>query len=320
MNRRQFQQGVLAVLVGACAPVLAQSSKPISLVVGYAPGGSADFVARVVGDELSKEIKRQVIVENAPGASGMLAAQKVLAGGSDGSMIYMGGTDTVVVPMVNPKAKIDWERDFLPMGRMTAFPMVLAVPVKSPYTNLPELLADIRKGKQFNYATPGMGTMQHLYGELIKQKGGVSMEHIPYRGGSQIANDLVGGQIDCAVLVLSTALPFIKDGKIRAISVSDSKRVPQLPDVKRMGEETGFGEVSLPLWQGLFVKSGTPPELLAAYERALQAAMAKPEVQHKLTEAGFTPAFASGKDFREFIRPQAKLYKDIVTTAKITME
>jgi len=323
MKRRWLNQlallGAGALLSGF---VHAQSDKPVSLVVGYSAGGSADLVARVVGTELSKRLGRQFIVENIAGASGMIAAQKVLSAPADGSVVYMGGTDTVLVPMVNNKTRLDWEKDLVPVGRMTTVPLIFAVPAGSPYGSLSDLVGALRKtGKEsFNYATPGIGTMQHIYGSLINKQAKVDMLHIPYRGGAQIANDLVGGQVDSAVLVLSTAMPFLKDGKIKALSVSDGARVAQLPNVKRIGEEEGFNGVSLPLWQGLFVKSGTPPAIVAAYEKALLEALAQPEVRAKLADAGITVAPMNGRDLRAFVRPQAALYRDIVKTAKITME
>lgn len=323
MKRRLLSQfallGAGALLSGVAH---AQSDKPISMVVGYSAGGSADLVARVVGTELSKRLGRQVIVENVAGASGMIAAQKVLNAPADGNVIYMGGTDTVLVPMVNPKSRLDWEKDLLPVGRMTTVPLVFAVPAGSPYATLSDLVGALRKNSKesFNYATPGIATMQHLYGSLINKQAKVEMLHIPYRGGAQIANDLVGGQVDSAVLVLSTAMPFLKDGKIKALSVSDSARVAQLPNVKRIGEEEGFNGVSLPLWQGLFVKSGTAPAVVAAYEKALLQALAQPDVRAKLADAGITVAPMPGREMRAFIGPQATLYRDIVKTAKITME
>lgn len=326
MNHR-FRKLLPALLVllggsGLVATSHAQSDKPVSLVVGYSAGGSADFVARVVGEAMSKRLGRQVIVENVAGASGMLAVQKVLNAPADGNLIYMGGTDTVAVPMVNPKAKVDWERDLAPVGRMTTLPMIFAVPRTSPYSTLGELVAALRKGgkESFSYATPGVGTMQHFYGSLINRQAGVSMLHVPYRGGAQIANDLVGNQVDSAVLVLSTAMPFLKDGRIKALSVSDAVRVPLLPDVRRIGEEEGFAGVALPLWQGLFVKSGTPPATVATYEKALLEALAQPEVKAKLADSGITASPMSGSDLRTFIRPQAALYRDIVQGAKITVE
>jgi tripartite-type tricarboxylate transporter receptor subunit TctC len=323
MQRRLLNKlGALAAGALLTGTARAQSDKPISLVVGYSAGGSADFIARVVGAELGKRLGRQVIIENIAGASGMLAVQKVLNAPADGNVIYMGGTDTVVVPMVNPKVKLDWEKDLLPVGRMTTVPMIFAVPANAPYATLGELVGALRKkGKEnFNYATPGIGTMQHFYGTLINQHAKVSMLHVPYRGGAQIVNDLVGQQVDSAMLVLSTAMPFLKEGKIKALSVSDTARVPQLPNVRRIGEEEGFGGVALPLWQALFMKAGTPAATVAACEKALLDAVAQPEVRAKLLESGVTVAPMNGRDLRAFIQPQAALYRDIVQTGKIAME
>lgn len=323
MKRRQFNQAaVLSAGALVSGVVHAQSDKPISLIVGYSAGGSADFVARVVGAELGKRLGRQVIIENVAGASGMLAVQRVLNAPADGNILYMGGTDTVAVPMVNPKVKLDWEKDLLPVGRMTTVPMIFAVPANSPHAALSDLIAAVRKSdkESFTVATPGIGTMQHFYAALINKQAKVSMLHIPYRGGANIVNDLVGHQVDSAVLVLSTAMPFLKDGKIRALSVSDIARVPQLPNVKRIGEEEGFGGVALPLWQGLFVKAGTPPATVAAYEKAMLAAVVQPEVRGKLAESGITVAPMGGQELRGFIAPQALLYRDIVKAAKISTE
>lgn len=332
MQRRQLLRQAVATTLASTGTLVTHTahaqggdsgnSKPISLIVGYSAGGSADLVARIVAAELGRRLGRTVIIENVAGASGMLAAQRVLNGPADGSLIYMGGTDTVVVPMVNPKVKLDWESDFMPVGRMTTVPMVFAVHKASPYSSLRDLVTALRKGGKdsINFATPGIGTMQHLYGALINKQAKVSMLHVPYRGGTHITNDLVGGQVDSAMLVLSTAMPFLKDGKIRALSVSDTARVPQLPDVKRIGEEEGFSGMALPLWQGLFMKAGTPAATVNAADKALQEALAQPELQQKLQEAGITVAPLSGPEFKTFIKPQATLYREIVTTSRITME
>ncbi len=322
-QRRLLIRAALGLAAGLVAGVAnAQSERPISLVVGYSAGGSADLVARAVGAELSKRLNRQVIIENVAGASGMLAVQKVLGAPADGSVLYMGGTDTVVVPMVNPKFKHEWDRDFLPVGRMTTVPMVFAVAAGSKYKSLSDVVKRLQAGggENFTYATPGIGTMQHLYGALINKRAGVTMQHIPYRGGAQIANDLVGHQVDSAILVLSTAMPFLKDGKIKALSVSDSARVSELPEVKRLGEEEGFSGVSLPLWQGLFVKAGTPPPVLAALEKALQEALGQAELKARLKESGITVSPLKARELREFVAAQAVVYRDIVTSSKISIE
>lgn len=252
----------------------------------------------------------------------MLALQKVLNGPPDGQLIYMGGTDTVVIPMVNRTFKHQWDRDLAPIGRMTTVPMIFAVPATSKFSNLSELLGDLQKSgsDRFSYATPGIGTMQHLYGALLNERAKTSMLHIPYRGGAQIVNDLVGHQVDSAVLVLSTAMPFLKDGKIKALSVSDAARVPSLPNVQRIGEEVGFNGLSLPLWQGLFVKAGTPREITSAYEKAMLEAVSVQSVKSKLAESGVTVSPLTGQQLTDFIRPQAKLYHDIVEAAKISLK
>lgn len=326
MNAKRSLLGMLAA-AAACALVhgtaAAQPDKPISLVVGYSAGGSSDLIARVVGAELSKRLGRQVIIENVAGASGMLAAQKVLAAPADGNMLYMGGTDTLLVPMVNPKVKLDWEKDLQVVGRVTTVPMVFAVPAKSPHSTLTDLIRSLQKGGEqanFNYATPGIGTLQHFYGELIKKQAKVSMVHIPYRGGAQIANDLVGQQVDSAMLVLSTALPFLKDGKIKALSVSDSARVAQLPHVKRIGEEEGFTGISMPLWQMIFVKAGTPSPIVSAYEKALLAAANQADVRSKLLESGITAAPLGTQESHVFVAGQSTLLRGIVTSAKIVQD
>ena len=313
--------GVVALTLAGLGPARAQSDKPISLVVGYSAGGSADLVARTVGQELGKRLGRQVIVENVAGASGMLAVQRVLNAPADGNTLYLGGTDTVVIAMVNSKVKHHWEKDFVPVARLTTVPMVIAVPSSSKYSNLSELIAAARKENgNLTYATPGIGTMQHFYAALISKQAKVSMVHVPYRGGAHIVNDLVGQQVDAAVLVLSTAMPQLKEGRIKALSVSDTARVPALPNVKRIGEEEGFGGVSLPLWQGLFAKAGTPPALVAAYEKALLATLDEPELRKKLADSGITVAPLGAKDLAAFVKPQAEVYRDIVESARISIE
>lgn len=319
MHRRTLLHGAAAAAFVSQAR--GQSDGPVSLVLGYAAGGTTDLIARIVATEMSRLLNRQVLVENVPGASGMLAAQKVANGPADGRMIYMGGTDTVVVPMLNDKVKVQWERDFTPIGSSTYVSMILAVSSKSPYQSLTEVIATLRKTKKdFTYATPGVGTMQHLYGSLIRERAKIPLVHVPYKGGAPITNDLIGGHVDCAVLTTTSALQYIKDGSIRAISVADSTRLASLPNVKTIGEEEGFSAVSMPLWHAYFVKGGTPPAMAAAYESALLSAVGGAEVQKRFRDAGATPWVQTGKDLTTHIRRQSEIFKDIIQSAKIVNE
>ena len=322
MSRRQ----VLKVAIAAgCAlianTVFAQSDKPISLVLGYSAGGTTDFVARTVAVEMSKALGRQIIVDNVPGASGMLAAQKVSNGPTDGSMIYLGGTDTVVIPMVNKKIKVNWEKDFQLLGRSSYVSMVLAVSVKSKYNTLQDLLADLRKGKNdFTYASPGIGTMQHIFGSALNTSAKVSMVHVPYKGGAQITTDVIGGHVDSGILTTTSAMQFIKDGSIKILTIADTVRSPALPNVKAIVEEEGLTKMAMPLWQAFFVKAGTPPAIVSAYEKALLTAVANPEVQTKFKEAGATPAPLDGKAMTAYVKEQSAVYKEAIDSAKIAAE
>ncbi len=323
-SRRSVVSMLLMGLGAACVggTAYAQSDKPITLVVGYSAGGSADSVARLCAEALTTLLKRQVVVENLPGASGILAANKAANGPADGSVIYLGGSDTILTPMVNPNAKLDWEKTLLPVGRISTSPLVFAVHKNSPHNTLAELIASLRKpdAKPLTYAVPGIGTSQHIYGAIISLRDKVAMTPVPYKGGPQIVTDLVGGHVDSAVLALSTALPFLKEGSIKALSVSDAPRTAQLPQVPAISEDKEFADVSLPIWQGLFVKAGTPPATVAAYEQALAQALEMAEVRKKLSDMGFAVSPLKSTDLKTFMKSQATLYGGVVKTLKLTTE
>lgn len=323
-SRRSTITTLLLLIGAACSlgTAQAQTDKPITMVVGYSAGGSADSVARIAATALSAALKRQVIVENVPGASGILAANKVVNSPADGSIIYLGGSDTILTPMVNANARLDWEKALLPVGRIATSPLIFAVHKSSPYNTLPDLIAGLRKADQkgLTYAVPGIGTSQHIYGAVISLRQKVAMTPVPYRGGSQIVVDLAGQHVDAAVLALSTALPFLKDGTIKALSVSDTPRVAQLPNVKPISEEKDFADVSLPIWQGLFLKAGTPPATVDAYTQAMAQALESPEVRKKLSDAGFAVAPMNGTELQAFMKSQAAFYRGVVKTLKLTTE
>ena len=243
----RFRQGCgahwLAVFLAAFAwagSVQAQTG-PISLLVGYAAGGSADFVARVMAVRALGALGRTVIVENAAGASGMIALQRLVNAPADGNRIYFGGFDTVTVPIVNPKVKVDWRRDTVPVGRTTTMPMVWVVPNDAPYRDLGGLIAAAREEPGgISYGTPGVATPQRFLGEIVSSRGGVELLQVPYRGGAQIMTDLIGGNLNSAVAVLSTALPYVREGQVQALAIFDAARSPLLPDVPAASETRGI--------------------------------------------------------------------------------
>ncbi|UJW84863.1 Bug family tripartite tricarboxylate transporter substrate binding protein [Devosia sp. SL43] len=313
---------VLGVAVSALvAPALGQSDGTITLLVGYSAGGSADFAARVVAPELGERLGRTVVVENATGASGMIALQNLLNGGTDGSILYYGGFDTVAVPMVNKSVGIDWKVETIPVGRTAITSMSITVPAASPYTSLGDLVAAAKaEPDTLTYGTPGIGSAQHFVGEMISTVGDITLVHAPYQGGAQVATDLLAGLLDSAVLTTSTALPFIKDGQVRALAVTSSDRSSALPDVPALGEIPGFEGVALPLFQGVFVKAGTSPEIVAELSAAIADLAADPDVVARLAESGFVAAPLEAQPFAAFIDEQQAIYASIIDGAQISVE
>ncbi|WP_449314140.1 Bug family tripartite tricarboxylate transporter substrate binding protein [Rhizobium sp. F40D2] len=314
--------GLSAFLIAA-APIaaLAQSEGPITLLVGYSAGGSADYAARVMAPELSTRLGRSVVVENATGASGMIALQKLINGKANGSTLYYGGFDTVAVPMLNKSVGVDWKSSTLPVGRTALTSMAIAVPAASPYKTLADLVAAAKaEPDTLTYGSPGIGSAQHFVGEMISDRAGVTFIHAPYRGGTQVSNDLLAGILDSAVLTTSTALPFAADGKIRVLAVTSAERSAALPDVPTLSETDGFAGLALPLWQGLFLKAGTDDAFAKAVSSAIIDALGKDDVKKRLSDAGFAAAPLPMGEFKGFIDQQAEIYRKIIDDASITVE
>ncbi|MFD2265024.1 Bug family tripartite tricarboxylate transporter substrate binding protein [Lacibacterium aquatile] len=243
-----FRAACLAASLLAAPAAFAQSTGPITLLVGYSAGGSADFAARVVAPEIASRLGRTVVVENATGASGMIALQKLINGKADTNTMYYGGFDTVAVPLVNKDVKIDWAKETIPVSRTVVTSMAFAVLKDKPYTDLQAFVAAAKADpSNLTYGTPGIASAQHFLGEMVAARAGVKLLHAPYRGGAQVSNDLLGGILSSAVLTTSTALPFVQQDKIRVLFVSDTTRSPQLPNVPALSEIPGFEGLSLPL-------------------------------------------------------------------------
>ncbi len=323
MFRRHFIAATVTSLALAASPLAAsaQDSGPMTLLVGYSAGGSADYAARVMAPELTKHLGRSVVVENATGASGMIALQKLINGKADGATLYYGGFDTVAVPMVNKSVGIDWKETTLPVGRTALTSMAIAVPAESPYKTLAELVAAAKEQPEtVTYGSPGIGSAQHFVGEMIGHRAGVKLLHAPYRGGTQVSNDLLAGILDSAVLTTSTALPFAKEGKIRILAVTSAERAAALPDVPALGEIEGFNGLALPLWQGLFVKAGTDEATAKKISDAIAESLAQDDVKKRLADAGFAAAPMPVGEFTGFIDEQANTYKKIVEESSISVE
>ena len=312
-------------LAAAWAP-LAQAqpvwpaAKPITLIVPFTAGGSVDTVARLLGDELGKRLKQSVVVDNVTGAGGTVGVAKAANAAPDGYTLVMGADSPIAIaPYANPKAvRYDVARDLAPVGLVNTAPMVLVARPDLPVKNLTELVALAKKepGK-LNYATSGIGTVLHLAMEIIKQQGHFFATHVPYRGGAQIATDVIGGQVDLAMLISVSAAPQINAGKLKAIAVTGAKRLSILPNVPTVAETPGFKGYDVVAWTGLFAPARTPPAVVEQLNQALNAVLSSPEVRAKLQEQGAVPGSGSVQDFSAFVQREQKRYAQAVQAAGI---
>ncbi|WP_395701999.1 Bug family tripartite tricarboxylate transporter substrate binding protein [Aquabacterium sp.] len=330
MQRRRWITTPLALLAAAALAPAAQAqadypSRPITLVVGYPPGGSVDLVARILGPELSKQLGQPVVIDNAGGAGGTIGAQRVAKAAPDGYTLIVGSNNEMAIgKLVNPALRYDPQRDFTPVGLIAGQTMVL---VAAPHTKVKTLddfvaLVKAHPGK-YSYGSSGIGTGLHLAGEMVKEAGGLFMVHVPYRGVGPLTNDLIGGQLDFGVFVLSSGLPQIRAGKVNAVAITEARRASAAPEIPAFSEHPAFRKVNIGIWFGLFGPAGLPAPVATKLQQAFQAAMASPELRRKLEEAGARPAPGGGKPdevLTAYQKVEQEKYARIVDFAKIRSE
>jgi tripartite-type tricarboxylate transporter receptor subunit TctC len=310
--------GSLALLPLAAHAQADYPAKPITLVVGYPPGGSTDLTARVVGAELAKKLGQPVVIENTSGAGGALGAQRVVTSAADGYTLLLGSNnETVINKFINPLIKYDGLKDFTPIGYVASQPLVLVAAPKTGVKTADEFLALVKKNPgKFSYGSSGVGTSLHLAAEMVKQQAGIFMTHIPYRGVAPLTSDLIGNNIEFGVFVLSSGLPHIKSGKVAAIGLTQTTRAQAAPDIAALGEHPALKGLEMQAWFGLFGPANLPAAVVARLQKALNESLQTPEVRQKLGESG--ASFASGSiDLGKFMQTESAKYKRVVDFAKI---
>lgn len=309
----------LSVLSAGQARANPWPAKPISLVVGYTAGGSVDLVARTIAPELGKRLGQSVVVDNLGGAGGTIGAAKVVKAEADGYTLLMGsGSEVSIARLTNPAVRYDGEKDLAPVTFVGTQPMVLVGKAALAANNADELIALARaQPGKLSYASSGVGTPLNLAGELIKQQGKVSITHVPYKGAPAMATDLLGGQIDLAVMVLSSALPHIQAGKVKAYGVTETRRAAVAPNVPALAESAALKGVDMSVWFGLMAPANTPKAVVERLNTEMQAVLAMPEVRRKLAEAGVEVTPGNPGEFAAFVKRETAKYRGIVQTANI---
>jgi len=318
-------RGALAALCATAALAASPSAfadypdRAISLVVGYPAGGSVDLTARLFGEELAKRMGQSVVVENVGGAGGTIGAQRVARAAPDGYTLLLGSTNEMVIArMINNAVKYDSAKDFSALGVIASQPMLLAASKNSGVKTAAEYLQKLRAAApgSFNYGSSGVGTTLHLAGEMINQSTATRAEHVPYRGVAPLVTDLMSGQLDYGMLVLSSGLPQIRADKIVALGVTEKKRSPVAPDLPALAETPGFESVDISVWFALYGPAGLPEPVAAKLRTALAETLKSEQFRAKMQEAGGQLA-QPGLDPVAYQAEETKKYGALVKAAKI---
>lgn len=276
------------------------------------------MAARVVADILTAKLGSAVVVDNAPGAAGVLAAQRVVSSPADGYTLLVGSSNEMAATgLVNPAQKYNAQQDLTPLGLVATAPVMLVAGPKIPVKNTEEFIALLKRNPgKYSYGSSGVGSTLHFAGELIKQRAGVFMTHIPYRGTAALTSDLVGGSLDFAIISPTAAAPFIKAGRITPLGLTSAKRFPTLPQVPALGENAQLKGYELTGWFALAAPKGLPPEVAQKLSAALKAGLAEPAFQRRLEEGGSIPATGQ-EDLTRLMRDDISKYTELVKFANM---
>ena len=304
------------VLLLFAAPVFAQPypAKPLRMVVGFTPGGAADFVARAFQEPLGRALGQPVVVENKPGAGSSIAAEFVARSPADGYTVLIASPSSILVnPLISPKAGFEPLKDLVPVSKVSSSPLILAVNPAVGVTNLGELISLLKKNPgKLNFATSGNGSAPHLSAVLFMRLAGVEMVHVPYKGGAPSVQSVLAGDTQLAFATPPSVLPLVQAGRLRALATTSRKSSPLLPGVPGM-EEAGLSGYEISFWYGFFVPNGTPAEAVKKLFAATEQVLKRPEIAKTLAREGTeTSGSASPEDFGAFLVQDAKLWERLV--------
>jgi tripartite-type tricarboxylate transporter receptor subunit TctC len=305
----------------ANGPAFSQSDsypvKPITVVVGYPPGGSTDLTGRTIAGELAKRLGVPVVIENIGGAGGAIGAQKVANAAPDGYTLLVGVNNEIAISRLVSAAVKYQIKDFTPIGLIASQPMVLVASTNSGVKTMDQFISVVKSNPgKYSYGSSGVGTALHLAGEMVKDQGGLFMTHIPYRGVAPLASDLVGNNIDFAVFVLSSGLPHIKSGRVVPLGTTEAKRSAITPDIPALAEHPKLKGIDINVWFALMGPANLPEPVLTKLKKALAESLQSPDLRKKLEESGSAIATQS-IDMAKFLKDETTKYQRIVDFAKI---
>lgn len=317
---RNWMVGLIGVLLALTAAAQdGWPSRPIRIIVPFAPGGGGDAVVRIISVKLGERLGQSIVIENRPGASGYIGAQAVASAAPDGYTALMGFDGSMVVAPNLIKAPFDPVKDFEPITKLNDATLILAAHASVPAKTLRELVDFSKKSGGLSFGSSGAATTTHLAGELLALRSGAVLRHVPYKGGGQAVTDAAGGQIALIYTVIPTIAGFVKDGRLRPIAVSSLKRSPVLPDVPTMAE-SGLPGFEVSSWYGLLAPAKTPKAIVERLQREVAAVLQMPEIREKYLNAGFEPVANRPDEFAAQIKSDLARWGKVVRDANVQVE
>jgi tripartite-type tricarboxylate transporter receptor subunit TctC len=321
-HRRQFLHlaaGAAALpAVSRVARAQAYPTRPVRLVVNLAPGGGLDFMSRIIGEYLSRSIGQQIIIENKPGAGGMLGVETVAKSPPDGYTL-LATTDVVASAPHIMSFNVDYVREISPVIELTLQPVVLAAHPSLGVNSVAELIQVAKQRPGIGYGTSGTGTQQHFVGEWLAQTAQIRLEHVPYRGAGQAINDLIAGHVQLAALGPTALMPHYKAGVLRLLAQSTKVRSSSLREVPTF-EEAGVKGIVLDVWQGVFVPARTPPNIVGFLNTEMGKALVDPTIRAKLLEVAQDTVGGSAEQFARVVQNDYEKYGRLAKELKIKAE
>jgi tripartite-type tricarboxylate transporter receptor subunit TctC len=310
---------LLAALLGLAAQAQTYPAKPVRIIVPFAPGGGSDFIARFTAQRLTESLGKQVIVENRPGAGGLVGIEAGVKADPDGYTLTLIASSYTVNPALY-RLKFDPVNDVTPVVQISQGPMVVAVNPKLPAKSLQELVA-LAKAKpgQLSFASAGQGSITHMAAEYFISLAGIKLTHVPYKGTGPALTDTIGGQVDMFFSSTATALPHVKAGRLRALAVTTSKRLAAEPAVPTIAE-SGVPGYDVPLWHGLIGPKGLPQPIVERINSEVSRILRLKETAEQLQTDGVSPAGGSAGEFRKRIEAEIALWRKVVASTGIKAE
>jgi tripartite-type tricarboxylate transporter receptor subunit TctC len=323
LSRRKFLHlaaGTAALpAVSRVARAQAYPTRPVRIVVPFAPAGTTDIVARLMGQWLSERLGQQFVIENRTGGAGNIGTEAVVRATADGYTLLSIDVSAVINATLFPKLNYNFIHDIAPVANFVSVANVMVVNPSFPAKSVPEFIAYAKANPgKITVASAGIGTPNHLSGEFFKTMAGLDMAHVPYRGGGPAIADLLGGQVDVTFAVVTTAIEYIRSGKLRALAVTSAKRQEALPEIAPMADFLpGYEAIG---WFGLFAPRNTPVEVVSRLNKEVNAALSDPKIKARLADLGGEPLPGSPEDFGRLVADDKEKWAKVIRVANVKAE